>query len=159
MERIILIGLVLLIGFLQPVQAAMNAEFGRIAGHPLRGSIVNMYLGALAITLVLLVTRTGPPGLAAFKSAPWWSMLGGLIGATLVTVMLFSAPRLGVALMAAVFIVGQLASSVTIDHFGWLGIPEKRIDMGRVVGLLMLVGGVVLIERSGAGAAAVTGSG
>ena len=55
MERAILIGLVFAIGLLQPVQAAMNARFRSEVVHPFQAGIVNMYVGAAAITLILLV--------------------------------------------------------------------------------------------------------
>jgi len=139
------------IGLLQPVQAAMNAEFRRHAAHPFQAGMLNMYVGAAAITLVLLAVRVPPPSLSAFAAAPKWALCGGLIGASLVTVMLIAAPRLGAALLVAVFIVGQVASSVTIDHLGLLGMPRRSIDWTRGLGLLLLVAGVLLVERSGRG--------
>ncbi len=146
--RLLLILLVFLVGVLQPVQAAMNAEFRKHAGHPFQAGMLNMYVGALAITLVLLAARVSPPSLAAFAAAPKWALLGGLIGATLVTVMLVAAPVLGVALLVSVFVVGQFSSSLAIDHFGLLGLERRPSDWGRIVGVAMLVGGVLLVERS-----------
>jgi len=146
--RLLLILLVFFVGVLQPMQAAMNAEFRRHAGHPLQAGMLNMYVGAIAITLVLLAARVPPPSLGAFAEAPKWALLGGLIGATLVTVMLISAPVLGVALLVSVFVVGQFSSSLVIDHFGLLGLERRPTDWGRLVGVVLLVVGVLLVERS-----------
>ncbi len=146
--RLLLIVIVFVIGLLQPVQAAMNAEFRRHAAHPFQAGMLNMYVGAMAITLVLLASRVPPPSLATLMAAPRWALCGGLIGATLVTVMLISAPKLGAALLVAVFIVGQVSSSVAIDHFGMLGMPKREIDWTRILGLGLLLAGVLLVERS-----------
>jgi transporter family-2 protein len=147
----LLIVLVFAIGLLQPVQAAMNAEFRRHAGHPLQAGVLNMYVGAATITLVLLAFRLPLPSLSALSLAPRWALCGGLIGATLVTVMLISAPKLGAALLVAVFIAGQITSSVTIDHFGLLGLERRPTDAMRILGLVLLAAGVLLVERSGRG--------
>lgn len=149
--RLLLIVLVFAVGLLQPVQAAMNAEFRRHAGHPLQAGVLNMYVGAATITLVLLAFRVPFPPLSTFGLAPRWALCGGLIGATLVTVMLIAAPKLGVALLVAVFIGGQVASSVTIDHFGLLGLERRSADLTRILGLVLLAAGVLLVERSGRG--------
>jgi transporter family-2 protein len=140
---------VLAVGMLQPVQAGMNAEFRRHAGHPLQAGGLNMVVGASAVVLLLLILRIGPPSRAAFAAAPWWSMLGGLIGATLVVTMLVAAPKLGAALLIAIFIAGQLGSSVVIDHFGLVGYPVRPVTPLRMLGLALLVAGALLVERSG----------
>ncbi|MFK7962276.1 MAG: DMT family transporter [Phycisphaerales bacterium] len=146
--KMILVLLVFLIGCLQPVQAAMNAEFRHVSGEPFQAALINMYVGAAIITLILLATRTPPPSVATIMEAPKWALAGGLIGATLVTVMLVSARPLGAALLVSVFVLGQVASSTTLDHFGWLGYPLREIKPMRLAGLVMLVIGVVLVQRS-----------
>jgi transporter family-2 protein len=40
-----------------------------------------------------------------------------------------------------------LLASVTLDHFGWLGLAQRPVDLPRVIGVFLLVGGVVLIRR------------
>ena len=140
---------VLAVGMLQPLQAGMNAEFRRHASHPLQAGGLNMVVGASAVLLLLLALRIGPPSPATFAAAPWWSMLGGLIGATLVVTMLVAAPLLGAALLIAIFIVGQLCASVVIDHFGLAGYPVRPITSLRLLGLVLLIAGALLVERSG----------
>jgi transporter family-2 protein len=36
---------------------------------------------------------------------------------------------------------------VTFDHFGWLGLAQRSIDLPRLIGVALLIGGVVLIRR------------
>jgi transporter family-2 protein len=143
-----LLTVVLLVGMLQPMQAGMNAEFRRHADHPLQAGALNMIIGALAVLLVTAALRIGPVSLSAIGAAPWWSLLGGVIGGTIVVTMLISAPVLGASLLIACFVVGQLSSSVAIDHYGWLGYPMKPISWTRILGVAMLILGVILIERS-----------
>jgi transporter family-2 protein len=36
---------------------------------------------------------------------------------------------------------------VTFDHFGWLGLSQRPLDLPRLLGVALLVGGVILIRR------------
>jgi transporter family-2 protein len=40
-----------------------------------------------------------------------------------------------------------MLGSVVFDNFGWLGLVQRPIDLPRLVGVALLVGGVVLIRR------------
>jgi len=47
-----------------------------------------------------------------------------------------------------VFLVaGQMAMSMVMDHFGWLGIPAQPISLLRILGAILLFSGVVLIRK------------
>jgi transporter family-2 protein len=44
-------------------------------------------------------------------------------------------------------IVGQLLCAVVLDHFGFLNLPIHAISPLRLVGVLILIGGMFLIQR------------
>jgi len=157
--RYLLIVLVFIIGVAQPIQAGMNSTFSRVAGHPFKATILNMWLGATAILLLAFVMGLRPPGPQVLRAAPTWSLFGGLIGASIVTVMLLSVSRLGAALMIAVFVCGQLLSSLVIDHNGLVGYPPRPVSTFRIVGVAMVLLGVLFVERAGATAVAAANGG
>ncbi len=146
--RWILLAAVFFAGMLQPIQAGMNAELRRHAEHPLQAALVNMFVGFVVVLAVVLIGRIGPPSWSTLTSAPWWSMMGGFLGATLVLTMLMAAPVLGAALLIACFVAGQLVSSLTLDQTGFVGYEIRRITPARALGVLLLFAGVLLIERS-----------
>jgi len=78
---------------------------------------------------------------------PWWSWSGGLFGAVFIALAILLVPKLGAATFIALLVAGQMLASVTLDHFGWLGLAQREIDLPRVIGVLLLIGGVVLIRR------------
>ncbi|WP_458429062.1 DMT family transporter, partial [Pseudomonas aeruginosa] len=47
-------------------------------------------------------------------------MLGAFYVATSVVV----GPRLGAAALLSLSVLGQLLTSLAVDHFGWLGFPQ-----------------------------------
>ena len=72
---------------------------------------------------------------------------GGLVGAIFVTTALIFAPRIGATYWVALIVAGQMAASVALDHFGWLGFPESPASVARIAGIGLIVGGVVLVAQ------------
>ena len=56
-------------------------------------------------------------------------------------------PRLGAATVLALLIAGQLLSAIAFDHFGLFGLERHPIDLGRMAGAALLIGGVLLIRN------------
>ena len=79
--------------------------------------------------------------------APRVAWIGGFRGAFFVSVMASVVPRIGIALAFSLAIAGQMLVTLLIDHFGWLGIPEKPINLWRVFGATLITIGVILIRK------------
>ena len=47
----------------------------------------------------------------------------------------------------ALLLAGQLFVALLLDHFGWAGFRQSPISLGKVAGLLLIFGGVWLIQR------------
>ena len=146
--RALLIALAVGVGMILPLQSGINAELRRPPGHPLWAAVTNFGVGLFVLSVVVAVMGIPMPSLERMGQAPLWSYLGGICGASLVLTAVIAAPKLGAALLVACLVAGQLGSSVVIDHFGWVGYSVRPISGGRILGLLLLVVGVVLIERS-----------
>ena len=73
--------------------------------------------------------------------------IGGLLGAFFVAAAVTLVPRLGVAMTFSLIIAGQMLVTLVIDHFGLLGVPETKVSLARVAGILLITAGVVLIRR------------
>ncbi len=58
-----------------------------------------------------------------------------------------AAPRTGALLFMALLLAGQLFVALLLDHFGWAGFRQSPISLGKVAGLLLIFGGVWLIQR------------
>ncbi len=141
-------------GMMIPAQAAFNAEFASHSGHPIHGAITNFLVGLSALVLasagfVILGKSPLPDVGEALRSAPWWAWLGGFCGATLVLTGVLAARPLGAATLVACLVVGQLLSSVLLDHTGVLGYAKVSLSPMRLAGVALLIIGLVLIQRSG----------
>jgi transporter family-2 protein len=143
----VVLALVVVSGAFVPVQAGVNAELGRHTGHPLLAGATNFCVGLTAIVVVSLLLHVPLPSGARLAAVPWWGWIGGLLGATLVVTAVVAAPRLGATLLIAALVTGQLASSVVIDHFGWLGYPARPVTLLRITGVVLLALGMGFVQR------------
>ena len=84
---------------------------------------------------------------AGLRGVPWWAWTGGLYGVVYVSISAFAAPRLGLASMLTIAIAAQLIAALTIDHFGWLRLAQSPISLVKVMGVVLVLGGVVLVRR------------
>jgi bacterial/archaeal transporter family-2 protein len=105
------------------------------------------YLGGTIVMLaVIAATRTAWPG-GAVARPPFLAWTGGFWGAIYVVAIIVLMPRLGAATVIALLVAGQMLSAVVFDHFAALGLPQHPVDLSRLVGAVLLVGGVVLIRN------------
>jgi transporter family-2 protein len=70
-----------------------------------------------------------------------------LFGAIFIGLAIILVPKLGAATFIALLVTGQMLASVAFDHFGLFGLVQRSVDLPRVVGVFLLIGGVVLIRR------------
>jgi transporter family-2 protein len=133
-------------GCLVGMQAPINSRLGKSVGS-VEAATFSFLIGTAALVLILLVARGGIGGLAHVGRAPWWALVGGLLGAVYVSVALVAVRTLGASGLTAVVIGGQLAISVAIDRFGLLGVAKQSVGAQRILGLALLAVGVVLVVR------------
>jgi bacterial/archaeal transporter family-2 protein len=133
-------------GCLVGMQAPINSRLGKVLGS-VQAATFSFLVGTVVLVLVASFVRGGLGTLGHVGRAPWWALVGGLLGAVYVTVALVAVRTLGASGLTAVVITGQLAISVVIDRFGLFGIAKQHIGAPRVIGLVLLAAGVVLVVR------------
>lgn len=148
MQAPILVFLTLLLaGAATALQGPTNARLVTAVGSPLNAAFVSFAVGTVALGLLALVLQTRPD-VGAMKALPWWAWMGGLYGCAFVVSAAWGVPRLGVATTITVMIAGQLLLSLALDHFGALGVEKQPLSLGRIAGVALVIGGVVLVRRS-----------
>jgi transporter family-2 protein len=136
----------LCIGALLPLQALINARLGAQTQGPLYASFVSFLIGTCLLGLMLLVTRTPLLPAQSPASLPAWIWLGGAIGAVFELAATLLVPRLGAGGMICLVVLGQVLSSLWLDHAGVLG-PQRPADLLRLLGAVLVIVGAVLVVR------------
>jgi bacterial/archaeal transporter family-2 protein len=143
----ILIVTAIIAGAVLPIQAALNAKMGKAVGNPVYAAFISFIVGSVALFAYILATKVELGGIAQAKSVHWAVWLAGVLGGFYVAVVIVLAPRLGTALTFGLVVAGQLGISLIVDHFGLLNLPVHLITWQRILGILLIVGGVLLIRN------------
>ena len=114
-------------GGLVGMQAPINSRLGKSVGSAAGGDLLVPRRHRRAGADRCSSLRGGLGGLGQVGRAPWWALVGGLLGAVYVIVALVAVRTLGASGLTAVVIGGQLAISVVIDRFGLLGVARQSI--------------------------------
>ena len=139
--------LAILAGIAIPTQAVVNSKLATEINSPILAAFISFAIGTVALFACILLAGIPLSNLALLKNAPLIAWVGGFLGAFFVSVMAATVPRIGVALAFSLAIAGQMIVTLLIDHLGWLGVPEKPINLVRVLGATLITVGVILIRK------------
>ena len=77
---------------------------------------------------------------------PPWAWFAGVVGVVYVIITMLVIPQLGATTFIAVVVAGQMTMATIIDHYGFLGLPHRPIDLIKFIGVLLVVSGVLVIQ-------------
>lgn len=135
--------LALISGVAMAVQGSLNSALAKITGL-LQATLV-VHLTATIAVILLLFFRLSPGSLTKIIQAPWYLLLGGLIGVLITYGVVASIPKVGVALATTAIIVGQVTMALIIDHWGLFGLDKIPFTWWKAVGLILLAAGARLM--------------
>jgi len=129
------------------VQQVLNANLRTLIDSAVWAGFVSYFVGLVCMGLLTILMREPSPPVAVMARVPWWVASGGLFGAIYIGLSILLVPRLGSATFIAVLVTGQMLASIAFDHFGWMGLAQRPVDLTRMLGVAMLIAGVVLVRR------------
>ena len=139
--------IVALAGAATALQAPINARLATAVGSSVNAALVSFAVGTIALIGLALVLQVRPD-MAATRALPWYAWVGGLCGVVFVIAATWGVPRLGVATTITLMVAGQLLLGLILDHFGAFGAPRQPINIGKMAGVALVIGGVLLVRRS-----------
>jgi bacterial/archaeal transporter family-2 protein len=137
---------VLIAGALTTVEAGANAQLTKSLHQPWWPAIAFGAVTLACLAIALLVAGAPWPTRADLAAAPWWAWTGGVIGALYAMSMLIFPAKLGSASFTGFTVTAAILASVLLDHLGWVGFERHPAGIGRIIGAVMMVGGLVLIS-------------
>jgi len=144
----LIVGLIALTAMGLPAQDALNAQLRSAVKSPLLGACISLVVGALALGLASLTGALGRGQIKDLAHTPWWVWAGGgLCGAAAVTAALIGIPKVSAGVVIAATVFGQLVAAVVIDHFGWLGVPQVRLNPWRIAGAILLFIAALMMQK------------
>jgi len=145
-SRLLFIIIALALGAVLPIQAAINSRLAKTADSPVMSAFVSFAVGTIALMLFLILSGRFKFEFVSSQS-PWWIWTGGLLGTFFVAGIVYILPTLGVVLSFSLVLAGQMFVAILFDQFGWLGVAVREISVGKIIGAVLLIIGVVLIRK------------
>jgi bacterial/archaeal transporter family-2 protein len=131
-------------GICVSLEGSLNSLLGRHVGV-LQATIAPFGVGLIVILAVVYLFAPGKFGsFSQWADAPWYSYLGGFAAAVFVSIIIFIAPKVGIAAAFSAIIVGQLGMSLAADAFGLFSLAKTPISWPRIIGLIFLIVGMQL---------------
>jgi transporter family-2 protein len=137
--------IILIAGALQAWGPPMNGALRQALSNPWLASVVS-FLPVIAFLMVVFVCLPRPlPSAYGLEQMSWWAPLGGLIGSVAVVAGLMFVDKVGAGAFAGLTITANLLMSLIIDKFGLFGMQVHELNLWRILGGLLMIGGVALI--------------
>ena len=125
----------------------VNSKLRTVVGGTVTAAAISFIAGTAALTLAAALIDRRLPEMNAVLGAPLWVWIGGLLGAFYVLASIVLTPRLGAATTVGLVLAGQVSASIAIDHFGLLRVQVQEATLPRLLGTLLIIAGVVLVQR------------
>ena len=143
---VLAIFLAALAGVAIATQQVSNGGLRQALGSVWWAGLVSYLGGTVFMLVALLMTRMSMPSAANLRQVTAIQWTGGILGGVYVVLSLLALPRLGVAFVLALVVVGQMVASLGFDHFGLFGVPHHSVSAIRLLGAFALAIGVLLIK-------------
>jgi transporter family-2 protein len=135
-------------GVASSVQIGLNATLSKNMGNDIWAAIFALFIGAIGLAIYAAATQNMNVKWQSLPGIPLWVWTGGLLGAVFVAGSVIAAPRVGSAMFVGLILIGQMLASLLLDHYGWLGFQQSQINISKILGMCLLIGGVVLIKKA-----------
>ncbi|UOW69395.1 DMT family transporter [Paraclostridium bifermentans] len=131
----------ILTGVVLSIMVVLNGDLGNATGNYISSVIIH-FVGLIGIIILLVVTKSKIKNL---KGIPFYMFSGGLIGILTVLFTNISFTNLGVSLTVSLALLGQLITSIVIDHFGYFGLEVNKFEKKKTIGFGIIILGIFIM--------------
>ena len=136
-----------IIGIALTTQAGVNSQLKVAVNNPWLAAFISFLVGTVFLGLIMLFTKQEYPTLSQLSSVSLYKYTGGVLGAFIVTGIIFSVQKIGSANVFVLLIGGQPLVALIYDHFGWFGLPQNSFNLVKLLGVILLIIGAWLINK------------
>ncbi|MGQ7889292.1 DMT family transporter [Paenibacillus sp. WC2504] len=123
-------------GVLLSAQSSINGAFSKKAGT-FESTFLTFITGAMILAIAILFFGKGD--LLAVLGAPKWQLSAVWFGVGYLFLTILAVPKIGVIATNITTVIGQLATGMLIDHFGWFGGLQITFDWKRGLAIILML--------------------
>lgn len=132
------------LGAMISMQPAINAQIALRLGSPLAAAVCSIAISLAMVLAAWTAIGRGELSWSKLMSLPWWSLVGGAVGALFVLGGVLAAPKLGVAVFFVSVVLGQVIGAAIIDQVGAFGLVAHAMTWPRILGIGLVIAGAAL---------------
>lgn len=140
------VGLALFAGSLVGMQNIFNNKVEETAGS---WTTTAWVLGMGFIASLLFGLLFEGMGLFQLKGLLPWHTLSGIVGIGVVTCLVQGIKRLGPTYAISIALTAQLVFALLFDSLGWLGLQQVPFTPMKLLGVLLIIGGIFVFKMTG----------
>jgi transporter family-2 protein len=125
----------------------MNGQLNKYVVNPWLASAISFALITFFFLGASLVLPHPLPTREQLAQMPWWAVVGGLVGAVQVYAGLTLVNKVGAGPFMGFTVTAALITSLIIEYFGWFRMQPHPLTSLRMLGGLLLIGGIALIAK------------
>lgn len=103
---------------------------------------------SIVIVAVICFANDSFHTLTTISETPKWFFVGGACGILIVALTVICMSRMGPVMTSSITVAAQMIAATICAHFGMMGFNHEPINLMKIVGILMLIGGAVLVSMS-----------
>lgn len=123
-----------------PTNVALATHIGKVDA-----SFISFLGGFIVLLIACLIVNKGKFQTMRGVGIKPWMVIGGSYGVVLVVFNIIATPYLGVALVVAAAMFGQLGGAIVVDACGLLKSPKIKMNAWRYLGVAAIAIGVILV--------------
>ncbi len=138
---------VVFLGGILPLQSILLARLSFYVSHYV-SAFLNFFVGGIFLFLTILATKGESLEIEKIQKIPYGLYLSGIIGASFIFAAVKFVPKLGAIKWTVLIILGQLCTSLFMDHYGLFGLEKRPVNFMRVSGLILLFLGTLIVVKN-----------
>ena len=130
--------LAFLCGIIVTVMNSFNGQLSQVFGTFIATTLIHL-IGLLTFILIMFIKKKR---IFVRHHLPIYLYIGGSIGVFTVVFNVISIDIIGATLLTALGLLGQMVSSILLEHKGWIGSIQKSISPLKIVSLVVVMLGI-----------------
>ena len=140
-----LVALALLMGAIISIYLPMITQTAKILGSGPMANIPFFAIALISSVAIAIASGSRAEQFQKIGTLPLWLLTAGVMSAGMIIGSSYLIPRIGIGAFFVLLVSGQVLAGMVFGYFGFFGVPASALTSGKVLGALLVIGGVYLV--------------
>lgn len=139
-----LIFLGLFLGAMMSIYIPMISQTARLLGSGPMANVPFFFVAFASSVVIAFATGSRAADFGKIGALPLLPLTAGVMSAGMIIGTSFLIPRIGIGAFFVLAVSGQVIAGMIFGQLGLFGAPQTAITLGKVAGIVLVIGGVWL---------------